>query len=208
MNLPRLLIAGTHSGVGKTTVTLALLAAFRGQGRQVQPFKVGPDFIDPGHHQLASGRESRNLDGWMLGAVLNRTIFQGAAQDADLSILEGMMGLFDGSSATNETGSTAELAKQLNVSVLLVIDGSAMARSAAAMVWGYMNFDPDVRIAGVVFNRINSEGHFQLLKGAIKSIRMFRLSGIFVPIPMSRSLIGIWACGRHWKVTIMIFIRG
>ena len=89
MNLPRLLIAGTHSGVGKTTVILALLAAFRSQGRQVQSFKVGPDFIDPGHHQFASGRESRTLDGWMLGAFLNRTVFQIAAQDADLSIIEG-----------------------------------------------------------------------------------------------------------------------
>ena len=112
MNIPRLLIAGTHSGVGKTTVTLALLAAFRSLGRQVQPFKAGPDFIDPGHHQMASGRESRNLDGWMLGADLNRATFQRAAQHADLSIIEGMMGLFDGSSPINEIGSSAELAKQ------------------------------------------------------------------------------------------------
>ena len=168
MNLPRLLIAGTHSGVGKTTVTLALLAAFRGQGRQVQPFKVGPDFIDPGHHQMASGRESRNLDGWMLGAFLNRTTFQNAAQDADLSIIEGMMGLFDGSSPIEETGSSAEIAKQLNAPVLLVLDGSAMARSAAAMVFGYTYFAPDVKVAGVVFNRIKSEGHFQLLKEAVE----------------------------------------
>ena len=94
MKLPRLLIAGTHSGVGKTTVMLALLAGFRRQGRQVQPFKAGPDFIDPGHHKMASGRESRHLDGWMLGAGLNRMIFQSAAQNADLSLIEGMMGLF------------------------------------------------------------------------------------------------------------------
>lgn len=168
MNLPRLVIAGTHSGVGKTTVTLALLSAFRAQGRQVQPFKVGPDFIDPGHHHLASGRESRNVDGWMLGAVLNRTIFQEAAQDADLSIIEGMMGLFDGSSPTQEIGSTAEIAKQLNASVLLVVDGSAMARSAAAIVYGYAKFDPALHIAGVIFNRIKSDGHYQLLKEAVE----------------------------------------
>lgn len=168
MNLPRLMIAGTHSGVGKTTVTLALLAAFRAEGRQVQPFKAGPDFIDPGHHQLATGRESRNLDGWMLGISLNRKIFQEGAQDADLSIIEGMMGLFDGSSPINEIGSSAEIAKQLNAPVLLVIDGSAMARSAAAMVFGYTYFDPDVKIAGVVFNRIKSEGHYQLLKQAVE----------------------------------------
>lgn len=168
MTYPRLLVAGTHSGVGKTTVTLALLAGFRAQGRLVQPFKVGPDFIDPGHHQMASGRESRNLDGWMLGADLNRMTFQSAAQDANLSIIEGMMGLFDGSSPINEIGSSAEMAKQLNAPVLLVVDGSAMARSAAAMVFGYTYFDPDVKIAGVVFNRIKSEGHFQLLKDAVE----------------------------------------
>ncbi|WNM56724.1 cobyrinate a,c-diamide synthase [Candidatus Nitrospira allomarina] len=168
MSFPRLVIAGTHSGVGKTTVTLALLAAFRALGRTVQPFKVGPDFLDPGHHQLASGRESRNLDGWMLGAVLNRTIFQEAAHGADLSIIEGMMGLFDGSSPVKETGSTAELAHQLNAPILLVVDGSAMARSAAAMVYGYAKFDSSLQVAGVIFNRLNSEGHFLLLKEAVE----------------------------------------
>ncbi|MDT3779414.1 cobyrinate a,c-diamide synthase [Nitrospira sp. MA-1] len=168
MSFPRLVIAGTHSGVGKTTVTLALLSAFRAQGRTIQPFKVGPDFLDPGHHQLASGRESRNLDGWMLGAVLNRTIFQEAAHGADLSIIEGMMGLFDGSSPVKETGSTAELAHQLNAPILLVVDGSAMARSAAAMVYGYAQFDPSLNVAGVIFNRVNSEGHYLLLKEAVE----------------------------------------
>ncbi|MGB5053806.1 MAG: cobyrinate a,c-diamide synthase [Nitrospirales bacterium] len=168
MTFPRLVLAGTQSGVGKTTVTLALLSAFRAQGRTVQPFKVGPDFLDPGHHQLASGRESRNLDGWMLGAVMNRTIFQEAAHGADLSIIEGMMGLFDGSSPVNETGSTAELAHQLNAPVLLVVDGSAMARSAAAMVHGYAQFDSSLNVAGVIFNRLNSEGHYLLLKEAVE----------------------------------------
>src|SRR5689334_22758258 len=110
---PRLVIAGTHSGVGKTTATLALLSAFTRRGRRVQAFKAGPDFIDPGHHTQATGRPSRNLDGWMLGEDLNRRMFGRAAADADLSIIEGMMGLFDGSSSVNEIGSTAELAKQL-----------------------------------------------------------------------------------------------
>jgi len=126
MTLPRLVVSGTHSGVGKTTVTLAILAALTARGRRVQAFKVGPDFIDPGHHSVVTGRPSRNLDGWMLGEAVNRDIFTRAAADADVSIIEGMMGLFD--------GSTAELAKQLDAPVLLVIDGSAMARSAAAMV--------------------------------------------------------------------------
>ncbi len=122
-NYPRLVIAGTHSGVGKTTVTLALLAALKARGREVQAFKAGPDFIDPSHHAAVTGRPSRNLDGWMLGAEQNRQIFTHAAADADLSIIEGMMGLYDGSSPTNEVGSTAELAKQLDAPVLLVIDG-------------------------------------------------------------------------------------
>ena len=183
MKLPRLLIAGTHSGVGKTTVTLALLAGFRSQGRRVQPFKVGPDFIDPGHHQMASGRESRNLDGWMLGAFLNRDTFQAVAREADLSIIEGMMGLFDGSSPVNEIGSSAEMAKQLNAPVLIVVDGSAMARSAAAMVFGYAQFDPQVKIAGVVFNRIKSEGHYQLLKEAVEKETQVPVVGYIRPEP-------------------------
>jgi cobyrinic acid a,c-diamide synthase len=168
MRFPRLVIAGTHSGVGKTTVTLALLAALAARGRLVQPFKAGPDFIDPGHHSAATGRLSRNLDGWMLGEAVNRDIFTRAAADADISIVEGMMGLFDGSSPVNEIGSTAELAKQLDAPVLLVIDGSAMARSAAAMVSGYAKFDPALRVAGVLFNRVSSEGHYKLLKEAVE----------------------------------------
>lgn len=167
-NYPRLVIAGTSSGVGKTTLTSAILAALRERGRLVQPFKVGPDFIDPSHHRAATGRPSRNLDGWMLGADLNHSIFARAAADADLSIIEGMMGLFDGSSPVNEVGSTAELAKQLNAPVLLVVDGSAMARSAAAMVAGYAHFDPALRVAGVLFNRVGSDDHYQLLKAAVE----------------------------------------
>lgn len=165
---PRLVIAGTSSGVGKTTATLAILAALRERGRRVQPFKAGPDFIDPSHHRAATGRPSRNLDGWMLGKDLNRSIFARAAADADISIIEGMMGLFDGSSPLNDIGSTAELAKQLEAPVILVVDGSAMARSAAAMVAGYARFDPLLRVAGVLFNRVGSDGHYQLLKAAVE----------------------------------------
>lgn len=183
MTYPRVLIAGTHSGVGKTTVTLALLAAFRAKGRTVQPFKVGPDFIDPGHHQMACGRESRNMDGWMLGAVVNRRIFQEAAHGAGLSIIEGMMGLFDGSSPVKETGSTAEMAKQLKAPVLLVIDGSAMARSAAAMVHGYATFDSSVNVAGVIVNRINSESHYRLLQEAVEKATHIPVVGYLRPDP-------------------------
>ncbi|MCX5723302.1 MAG: cobyrinate a,c-diamide synthase [Nitrospirae bacterium] len=169
MIAPRLVIAGTQSSVGKTTVTLAILAALKARGRLVQPFKAGPDFIDPGHHGAVTGRLSRNLDGWLLGAVLNREIFARAAADADISIIEGMMGLFDGSSPVNEIGSTAELAKQLDAPVLLVIDGSSMARSAAAMVSGYATFDPALKIAGVLFNRVSNDSHYKLLKEAVEN---------------------------------------
>ena len=169
MPRPRLVIAGTHSGVGKTTVTLALMAALKARGLVVQPFKAGPDFIDPGHHQLVTGRPSRNLDGWMLNEDVNRSIFLQASVDADLSIIEGMMGLFDGSSPIHEQGSTAELAKQLQAPVLLVIDGSAMARSAAAMAAGYARFDPGLEVQGVLFNRVRSEGHYRLLQAAVEA---------------------------------------
>ncbi|MGQ0812241.1 MAG: cobyrinate a,c-diamide synthase [Nitrospiraceae bacterium] len=183
MRYPRLIIGGTQSSVGKTTVTLALLAALTARGRRVQPFKAGPDFIDPGHHSAVTGRPSRNLDGWMLGEIVSREIFTRAAADADLSIIEGMMGLFDGSSPVNEIGSTAELAKQLDAPVLLVIDGSAMARSAAAMARGYAQFDPALRVAGVIFNRVGSEGHYRLLKDAIEAETDLVSVGYFSPDP-------------------------
>ena len=183
MIVRRLVITGTHSGVGKTTVTLAILAALAARGRLVQPFKAGPDFIDPGHHSAVTGRPSRNLDGWMLGEAVNRDIFTRAAADADLSIIEGMMGLFDGSSPVDEIGSTAELAKQLGAPVLLVVDGSAMARSAAAMVSGYAKFDPALRVAGVLFNRVSSEGHYKLLKEAVEQETDVVVVGYLRPDP-------------------------
>lgn len=179
----RLIIAGTHSGVGKTTVTLSLLAALRKRGRKVQPFKAGPDFIDPSYQTAITGRPSRNLDGWMLGAAVNREIFTRAAADADISLIEGMMGLFDGSSPVNENGSTAELAKQLDTPVLLVIDGSAMARSAAAMVSGYAKFDLALRVKGVLFNRVSSEGHYKLLKEAVEQETDVMVVGYLRPDP-------------------------
>ena len=178
---PRLVIAGTSSGVGKTTVTLAILAALRQRGRRAQAFKAGPDFIDPSHHSAATGRPSRNLDGWMLGADRNLEIFLRAAADADISIIEGMMGLFDGSSPVNEIGSTAEIAKQLDAPVLLVIDGSAMARSAAAMVSGYAQFDPALRVTGVLFNRVSREGHYRLLKEAVEEYTKVAVVGYLRP---------------------------
>jgi cobyrinic acid a,c-diamide synthase len=164
---PRLVIAGTHSGVGKTTVATALMASLTRRGLRVQPFKIGPDFIDPGFHTRACGRASCNLDGWMLPRETNFDIFAQASADADIALIEGVMGLFDGRDASGETGSTAEMAKWLKAPVLLVVDVSAMARSAAALVRGFEEFDPALDIAGVLFNRVGGKAHGDLLSEAV-----------------------------------------
>src|SRR5437867_627333 len=163
-----LIIAGTHSSVGKTTVALALMAALRQRGLIVQPFKVGPDFIDPGHHSAVCGRVCRNLDTWMLSDAAVRAAFQRAAAGADISVVEGVMGLFDGRSAEDERGSTAHLAKLLGAPVLLVTDASAVAASMAATVKGFAEFDPAVRVAAVVCNRVAGPKHYAYLEPAIR----------------------------------------
>ena len=160
-------IAGPASGVGKTTIALGLMAAFRRRGLVVQPFKCGPDFIDAGHHTRVCDRPSRNLDGWMLSGETNRTLFDRHARTADIAIVEGVMGLFDGARNSGE-GSTAAMAKHLRLPVLLVVDASKMAASAAALVRGFETFDPAVRIAGVVFNQVGSAGHYGLLREALE----------------------------------------
>jgi len=168
MRLPRLVIAGTHSGVGKSTVSLGLMAAFRQRGLTVQSFKVGPDYIDPSYHTVITGRTSRNLDSWMLTHDMVRNVFVGASQSADVSIVEGVMGFYDGKDALSNVGSTAEISVLLQCPVLLVIDASGMARSAAAMVRGYQSLDSSVNIAGVIANRVGGEGHFRLIKQAVE----------------------------------------
>lgn len=165
--LSAIVVAGPASGVGKTTVTLGLIAALRRRGLAVQPFKVGPDFIDPLHQSQASGRRSRNLDGWMLTPEANRETFAGSTADADVAVIEGVMGLFDGAEARSDRGSTAEMAKLLGLPVLLVIDASAMARSAAALVHGFASFDSDLEVAGVILNRVGSQGHAALIREAL-----------------------------------------
>jgi len=163
-----ILIAGTGSGVGKTTVALGLMGALAARGVKVAPFKAGPDFIDPGLHRLATGRGSRNLDTWMTpGAALSRTFARGLA-GADLAIVEGVMGLFDGAQGRSEAGSSAHLAKRLGLSVVLVVDGSGMAASAAAIVHGFASLDPRLALAGVVLNRVASRNHLEHLVPAIE----------------------------------------
>ncbi len=171
-------IGAAGSGSGKTTVALAMMAALRRRGLTVAPFKVGPDFIDPGHHQRACGRISRNLDGWMMDREANRRCFARHAAGADIAVVEGVMGLFDGYDGRSEAGSTAQMAKWLGLPVILVVDARSMARSAAALVQGFENFDPDVSFAGVIFNRIGSPRHLKYLKEAIADhVRMPCLGG-------------------------------
>ncbi len=169
-----LVIAGTQSGVGKTTVTLGLLYALARRGLKVQPFKVGPDFIDPGHHTRAAGRVCRNLDGWMLSREANLALFRRQAREVDVAVVEGVMGLFDGYDGASEAGSTAQMAKWLGLPVLLVVDARAMARSAAALVHGFASFDPALGLAGVVFNRVGSAAHLEYLNQALSSLNGVR----------------------------------
>lgn len=161
------LVAGTASGVGKTTVALAIAAAFTRRGLRVQMFKGGPDFLDTGHHTRISGRTARNIDTWMLHAEANREVVAQAARDADVVLVEGMMGLFDGKDGTTELGSSAEIAKLLRLPVVLVLDAGKSARSLAAVVLGFETFDPALQLAGVILNRIAGERHFRLLETAI-----------------------------------------
>ena len=164
------LIAGTASGVGKTTVTLALLAAMRRRGLIVQAFKSGPDFLDTGHHTRISGRTARNLDTWMLGLEANKDVLRQAAQGADAVLAEGMMGLFDGKDGATESGSSAEIAKLLELPVILVVDAGQSARSIAAVVLGFELFDSQLPLAGIILNRVAGDRHFRMLKAAILSV--------------------------------------
>jgi cobyrinic acid a,c-diamide synthase len=161
------IISAPATGVGKTTITLGLLAALRARGISVQPFKVGPDFIDTGLHEIAAGVISHNLDGWMLTQETNASLFDRASAGKRLSIVEGVMGLYDGFDGLSERGSTAEMAKWLDLPVVLVIDAHAMARSAAAIVNGLRSFDPKVQVAGLIFNRVGGAGHYRILADAV-----------------------------------------
>lgn len=162
------ILAGTGSGCGKTTVTLGLLRLLQQRGLRVQPYKVGPDYLDTGWHSALCGIASRNLDGFMLPPSTLNALFGEQMQQADIAVIEGVMGLYDGYGTDPNYCSSAAMAKQLGCPVILLVDGKAVSTSIAATVMGFQHFDPSLNIAGVIVNRVNSDSHFQLLKNAIE----------------------------------------
>lgn len=178
MKFPRLIIGATHSGTGKTTITTGIILALRDRGLIVQPFKVGPDYIDPGFHSLAAGRKSRNLDPVMTGEEGVKNVFLSASDDADISLIEGVMGLYDGLQEDLDTahpdgsekyrGSTAHIAKILKAPVVLCIDAGGMSASGAAVALGFKNLDPDLTLAGYILNNIAGERHYRMVKNPIE----------------------------------------
>lgn len=169
MAIPRIMIAGTHSGVGKTTLASGLMAALA-ERHAIQGYKVGPDFIDPSYHKLATGRPSRNLDRWLLGERLPEIFWQSA--EGYWVVVEGVMGLFDGMRGTPGFGSSADIAKQIKTPVLLIVDAASMAQSAAALVYGFQHYDPEVQLCGVIFNRVRSMAQEQMLREALAQINI------------------------------------
>jgi cobyrinic acid a,c-diamide synthase len=175
--IPRIVIGAAASSAGKTTVAAGIIAALRRQGLVVQPFKCGPDYIDPSYHERAAGRPCRNLDAWMLNDSQLVEGFSRACRDADIAVIEGVMGLFDGSNWHDERASTAQIAKLLGAPVVLVVDIAGAARSAAAVVLGCQHFDPDLPLRGVVLNFAGSEGHAKGCAEAITGITGLPLLG-------------------------------
>ncbi|MGW0085555.1 cobyrinate a,c-diamide synthase [Streptomyces sp. NPDC003393] len=167
--VPRLVVAAPASGSGKTTVATGLMAALAGRGLSVSPHKVGPDYIDPGYHALATGRVGRNLDAYLCGPELVGPLFRHGARGCDIAVVEGVMGLFDGAAGEGELASTAQVAKLLRAPVVLVVDASSQSRSVAALVHGFLTWDPRVRVGGVILNKVASDRHEELLREALDS---------------------------------------
>ncbi|WP_218128742.1 cobyrinate a,c-diamide synthase [Nonomuraea maritima] len=161
-----MVVAAPSSGSGKTTVATGLIAALRGRGLRVSPHKVGPDYIDPGYHALAAGRPGRNLDPWLTGEDLVAPLFLHGAAGCDVAVVEGVMGMFDGRGDT-DFASTAHVARLLDAPVVLVVDAARQSRSVAALVHGFVTFDPRVRVGGVVLNRVGSARHEELCRAAL-----------------------------------------
>jgi cobyrinic acid a,c-diamide synthase len=176
---PLLIIAGTTSGVGKTTISLAIMQALKNKkGLLVQPFKIGPDFIDPSYHKIITGKESRTLDAWFMRKDGIISTVEDATKDVDIGIVEGVMGLFDGMSGRNDFASTAYVAKILNAPVILVVDAAKAARSIAAMIFGYLNFDKKLRIIGIILNNVSGPKHEKYLIEACRNSLNVPILGI------------------------------
>ncbi len=163
------IIAGTHSGCGKTIITMSLNRALINRGKKVQPWKTGPDYIDPYFHSIAARKPCRNLDSMLFSENTIKELYQHQMKTSDISVVEGVMGLFDGAGGNDERGSAAHLAKILKLPVILVIDGRAMARSAGAIALGYSEFDKELNIAGFILNKLGSEKHYKMIKDSIES---------------------------------------
>ena len=166
---PTVVVAGVRSGVGKTTIATGIMGALTRRGYAVQPFKAGPDYIDPSYHQVACGVPSRNLDTWLLPHPTVLELYGKASAKRQISVVEGVMGLFDGHSSLDEEGSTAQLAKLIGAPVILVADASKVARSVAAEVLGYQQFDPDLNVAGVILNGVASDRHLEFCQPQIQA---------------------------------------
>ncbi|MEV6503956.1 cobyrinate a,c-diamide synthase [Streptomyces prunicolor] len=169
VSVPRLVVAAPSSGSGKTTVATGLMAALASRGLAVSPHKVGPDYIDPGYHALATGRVGRNLDAYLCGPELVGPLFAHGARGCDLAVVEGVMGMYDGAAGEGELASTAHVAKLLRAPVVLVVDASSQSRSVAALVHGFASWDPEVRVGGVILNKVASDRHEALLREALDS---------------------------------------
>lgn len=169
LDIPRILIAGDRSSAGKTTISIGIMSVLRDMGYKVQPFKVGLDFIDPSYHTEVTGRYSRNLDGYLMTEAALREVYSHAVNGADIAIIEGVRGLYEGLSATSDIGSTAQIAKLLDCPVILVINARSITRSTAALVSGYKSFDPEVNIVGVILNNIGSSRHAEKAREAIET---------------------------------------
>ncbi|RLG24205.1 Ni-sirohydrochlorin a,c-diamide synthase [Methanosarcinales archaeon] len=178
LNLPRVVLAADHSSSGKTTISMGIMAALKDMGYTVQPFKVGLDYIDPGYHTEITGRPARNLDGYLCKSHTIHEIFQHASKGSDISIIEGVRGLYEGLDATSDTGSTAQIAKILDSPVILIINARSITRSAAAIVKGYAAFDPGVKILGVILNNIGSASHSKKAKKAIETYTDIPVIGV------------------------------
>ncbi len=168
MTMPRLILAGDRSSAGKTTISTGVMSLLRERGLSVQPFKVGLDYIDPGYHSLVTGRQGENLDGFLMGEPAIAEAFQHSAEGADVAVIEGVRGLYEGLEALSDVGSTAQIAKILKAPVVLVVDAQSITRSTAALVKGYKDFDRGVSIRGVILNKVGSDRHAEKARLAIQ----------------------------------------